>query len=109
MRCENSMKIQEILRLNEMGCPQTQIKQSVKCARSTVGEILKRSKAIGLTYDLAKDMTTEEITELLYPTASKRYFKPEPDFEYIYNELKKHPKLNIRFCGLSIKSKIMMG
>jgi transposase len=103
VRCENPMKIQEILRLYEMGVSQNQIKQSVKCARSTVGEIIKRSKEAGLTYNKTKDMTPDKITELLYPTASKRYFKPEPNYEYIYNELKKHPKLNLRFLWSEYK------
>ena len=56
MRCENPMKILEILRLSELGYPQTKIRDSVKCARSTVGEVLKRCRE--------KDLTLEMISRL---------------------------------------------
>jgi len=97
VRCENPMKILEILRLSELGYPQTKIKDSVKCARSTVGEVLKRCRESALTLEKAQAMTPEEITALLYPSAAKKYIKPEPDYEYIYNEIKKHPNLNLQF------------
>jgi len=79
VRCESPMKILEILRLSQMGCPQTKIKESVKCARSTVGEVLKRCREAGLTFEKAQSMTTEKITALLYPAAAKKYVKQEPD------------------------------
>lgn len=104
MRCENPMKILEILRLSEMGYPQTKIKDSVKCARSTVGEILKRCREADLTLEKAQSLTPERITELLYPTAMKKYTKPEPDYEYIYNELKKRPNLNLQFLWSEYKA-----
>lgn len=97
MRCESPMKILEILRLSQMGYPQTKIKESVNCARSTVGEVLKRCREAGLTFEKAETMTPEEITALLYPAAAKKYAKPEPDYENIYAEMKKNPKLNLQF------------
>lgn len=103
MRCENPMKILEILRLSELGYPQTKIKDSVKCARSTVGEVLKRCREKDLTLEKAQTMTPEEITALLYPAAAKKYIKPEPDYEYIYNEIKKHPNLNLQFMWTEYK------
>jgi transposase len=98
------MKILEVLRLAEMGYPQTKIKESAKCARSTVGEILKRCKEAELTYEKAKEMDPDTITALLYTNASHQYFKAEPDFETIYNELKKHPNLNVRFLWSEYKT-----
>ena len=38
MRCEEPVKILEILRLTEQGYSQREIDQSVKCGKSTVGE-----------------------------------------------------------------------
>jgi transposase len=103
VRCESPMKILEVLRLAEMGYPQTKIKESIKCARSTVGEILKRCRNAGLTYEKAKDMNPDHITALLYPNASHLYLKEDPDFETIYAELKKHPNLNVRFLWSEYK------
>jgi transposase len=39
MRCEEPVKIIEILRLTEQGYSQREIAKSVKCGKSTVGEI----------------------------------------------------------------------
>ncbi|KLU62630.1 integrase core domain protein [Peptococcaceae bacterium CEB3] len=103
MRCESPMKILEILRLSEMGYPQTKIKESANCARSTVGEVLKRCREANLTFEKAQNMTTEEITALLYPAAAKKYAKQEPNYEYIYNQIKKHPNLNLRFLWTEYK------
>ena len=109
MRCENPMKILEILRLSEMGYPQTKIKDSVKCARSTVGEVLKRCREADLTLEKAQSMTPEGITELLYPAAMRKYAKPEPDYAYIYNELKKRPNLNLQFLWSEYKAENLDG
>lgn len=103
------MKILEILRLSQMGYPQTKIKDSVKCARSTVGEVLKRCRVVDLTFEKAQTMTAEEITALLYPAAAKKYAKPEPDYEYIYNEIKKRPNLNLRFLWTEYKEQTSNG
>ena len=40
-RSESPMKVIEILRLSEVGYSQSKIKDSVKCVRSTVGEVSK--------------------------------------------------------------------
>ena len=44
MRCEEPVKVLEILRLTEQGYSQREIAQSVKCGKSTVGEIQKRCR-----------------------------------------------------------------
>ena len=44
MRCEEPVKIIEILRLWEQGYSQREIAASVKCAKSTVGEVQRRCK-----------------------------------------------------------------
>ena len=62
MRCENPMKIIEILRLTEQGYSQRDIAKSVKCGKSTVGEIQKRCRNCNLNYASAAMMTNHEIT-----------------------------------------------
>jgi len=92
------MKIIEILRLTDLGYGQRDIGKSVGHGKSTVGEVQKRCREAGMTFEKAKTMTNTELQQLLYPDyMGKRYIKPDPDFEYIYNELVKHPNLNMRF------------
>lgn len=54
-------------------------------------------------------MTPEGITELLYPAAIKKYIKPEPDYQFIYDELKKRPNLNLQFLWSEYKSENLDG
>ena len=54
MRCEEPVKVLEILRLTEQGYSQREIAQSVKCGKSTVGVIQKRCRKCDLQYDVAK-------------------------------------------------------
>lgn len=103
MRCENAMKVLEILRLHEMGYSQNKISISVKCARSTVQEVIRRCKEVNLTYEKSQEMLLEEMMLLLYPKAAKKYFKTEPDYESIYKEMQKYPKLNLRFLWTEYK------
>lgn len=97
MRCEESMTILEILRLTEQGLGQRAIANGAQCAKSTVGEIQKRCREVGLTYEKAALLAGGELQRLVYPKGSKRFLKPDPDYEYIHTELLKHPKLNLRF------------
>ena len=62
------MQVTEILRLKEMGYfTYREIADSVGCSKTTVGDVLTRCKACGLTYDDAANMTPERINELIYP------------------------------------------
>ena len=67
MRCEEPVKILEILRLSEQGYSQREIAASVKCGKSTVGEIQKRCRSCQLRYDAANGMSNDEIKRRLYP------------------------------------------
>ena len=110
MRFEKPVKILEILRLTEKGHSQREIAASVSCARSTVGEVQRRCRETGLCYDKASVMTDAQLKKLLYPIYTrKKYTKPDPDYEYIYNELQKHRKLNLRFLWEDYKSKTPEG
>ncbi|KJR45106.1 hypothetical protein UF75_4521 [Desulfosporosinus sp. I2] len=89
MRCAEPVKVLEILRLTEDGYSQREIAQSVKCGKSTVGEIQKRCRNCKLRYDVAEKMTNDEIKLLLYPDSYDVYIylvhifnkMPESDFK----------------------------
>ena len=100
------MTVLEILRLTEKGHSQRQIAASVKCSKTTVYEIQKRCRQIGLSYSQTNQMTGDEIKSLLCPIYSERkIIKPDPNYEYIHNELKKHSKLNLQFIWESYRFK----
>jgi transposase len=68
--------------MTEKGHSQRQIALSAKCAKSTVGEVQRRSREQGLTYLQAEGMTNDELKTLLYPASFGRQgVKPEPDWE----------------------------
>ena len=98
MRCMESMKIIEVLRLGEQGYSQRDMGLSVNCSKSAVATVLKRCKELGLTYESARDMTDEAINKLVY-TANHggRTVKKEPDWEAIQKRLDQNKRLNLQF------------
>jgi transposase len=97
MRCEEPMKIIEMLRLWEQGYSQREIAQSINSGKSTVGEAQKRCRAKGLCYERAKQMTDEQITRLLYPETGGRPEKPDPPWEDLQKRLDRGKRVNLRF------------
>jgi transposase len=99
MRCTEKMRITEILRLWQMGLTQREIADSVKCGKSTVGEIQQRCKNAGLTYDQALQMTNNELRELLYPdSAPKKIGADDPPWESIHKVLQSRDnRKNLRY------------
>lgn len=99
MRCLEFMKITEILRLKEMNIfTYRQIADSVGCSKTTVGEILAKCKECNLTYADAVNMTADQINELIYPEAfGRKPSKAEPNWDEIYNRLKKNRRLNLQY------------
>jgi transposase len=92
------MSIIEVLRLQELGLTQREIACSVRCGKTTVGDLRKRCERAGLTYETAKGMTDSAIRALLYPKASGgRPVKPEPDWDAVQKELNKGPRRNLQF------------
>jgi transposase len=98
------MKIIEILRLTEQGFSQRDIAKSAGCSKSTAGEIQKRCREVGISYEMAEALPYEELKKLVYPAATSQYIKQEPDFGTVYDELRRHPKLNLRFLWDEYKS-----
>jgi transposase len=97
MRCEETVKIMEVLRLWEEGYSQREIAASVKCAKSTVGEIQRRSREQGMSYGEASRMTNKEIHERLYPRRMSVAVKAEPDWTDIHKRLGANRRLNLRY------------
>lgn len=102
MRCLETVRIIEILRLWEQGYSQREIAASVKCAKSSVGEVQKRCRNNGLTYQDALGMTDNAIKERLYPR-KENGVKPEPDYAYVHKQLKKRKRLNLQYVWENYK------
>jgi len=92
------MKVIEILRLTADGYTQRQIAGSVKCAKSTVGEVQQRCRIAGITYQDAVSMPNDQLKARLYPaSAQHKSMKEEPDWEEIHRRLKAHKRLNLQY------------
>jgi transposase len=92
------MKTLEILRLWEHGYTQREIAASVKCAKSTVGEIQRRCREAGLSYGQAEGLTDGLILEKLYPEGGGgRPVKDEPDFAEIQQKREKSRRVNLSY------------
>jgi len=94
----NKVKIIEMLRLSELGITQRDIAASSGCGKSTVGEVLKLCKDKGISHESAKQMTDEQLHNILYQKApDKAPMVPEPDWKAIHEELAKYKNLNLQF------------
>ncbi len=99
------MTVLEILRLTEMGYSQRKIGDSVKCAKSTVGDIQRRCREIGLSYNQAAELSDQEIKNLVYPVYSgRRVIKPDPDFESIQKALQQDTNKNLQYLWENYRS-----
>src|SRR5690554_3781482 len=97
MRCVEPVKIIEIMRLTEQGYSQREIARSVKCGKSTVGEIQKRCRNCNLQYNTAARMTDGEIKKLLYPNSFGQFKKDDPDWPRIHERLQSNKRLNLQY------------
>ena len=92
------MKIIEVLRLWEQGYTQRDIAASVNCSKTTVTNLQKRCKALGLSYEKAREMADDVINKLVYPSChGERTVKSEPDWEAIQKRLDGNKRLNLQF------------
>ena len=98
MRCTEIVDILEVIRLSEMGLTQREVAASIKCGKTTVGEVRKRCQHADLTYATAKEMSSAEIKSLLYPAAGDRPSKAAPDWESVHKWLKGGKRRNLQFA-----------
>ncbi len=104
MRYVEPVRIIEILRLWEQGYSQREIAASVKCAKSSVGEVQKRCREHKLTYREASSMTDNSIRERLYPESAEKNKRAEPDFASIHKQLTERLRLNLQYVWEEYKA-----
>ena len=100
MRCEEVVKIIEVLRLWELGLSQRQIADSVNCGKSTVGELQKRCKSLGIDYEKASEIAKgsyDKLQDIIYPSLVARNIKDEPDWKAIHDRLMTRPRLKLSY------------
>jgi len=74
-------RIKEVLRLKEgLGLSDTAVSRSVRIARSTVKDYLERAAAAGLSWEIAAELSEEELDHRLFTAADTRHpDRPVPD------------------------------
>lgn len=83
-------KIKEILRLHfEAQLGKCQIARSLCIAHSTVGEVLNRFVQTGLSWPSVNTLDETLLETKLYPPIQVQSKHPQPDFTYIYRELRR--------------------
>lgn len=83
-------EIKEIIRLYESNQTKATIAKVVKSTRKTVRIYISKLNELGLNYEKIKDMSSLELTRLLFPPNKQGNVKRvEPNWEYIYTELKR--------------------
>lgn len=82
-------RIREVLRLKaELQLTDQQIADSVRCARSTVQECVRRARQVGVSWPLPDELDDDALLARLYPTLAAPSYAA-PDFERIELELKR--------------------
>jgi len=84
-------RIRDVLRLSAEGMSMRQISKCTGVARDTTKDYLARATAAKLTWPLAPEMNDYELEQKLFPSIqdSGRSRKPEPDYAYIHEQLKR--------------------
>lgn len=84
-------KVREILRLKfEYGLSDRKIATSCRVSRRSVAEYIRRAKAAGLSWPLAREMNDTAIERMLFPDGGKvKGERPVPDWSYVHKELRR--------------------
>jgi len=101
-------KIKEVLRLKyDCGLSAREIARSCQVSRSTVADYLMKAQAAGLSWPEASMLTDAHIEERLFPAQiiPSPVKRPEPDYKYIYNELRTYRKFNLTLIQLWLEYK----
>ncbi len=92
-------RIKEVLRLRyELGLGQRQIARSCAIGQSTVYDYLQRAEVAGVRWPLPEGWDDERLERALfvYDEHQQRHSqRPQPDFEAIHEELKRHSNLTL--------------
>jgi len=101
-------KIKEVLRLKyDSNLSEREISRSCQVSRSTVADYLMKAKAAGISWPEALVLTDTQIEERLFPVKRipSSVKRPEPDYEYIYSQLRTYRKFNLTMVQLWLEYK----
>jgi len=101
-------KIKEVLRLKyDSNLSEREISRSCQVSRSTVADYLMKAKAARISWPEAAALTDTEIEERLFPVQRipSSVKRPEPGYEYIYNQLRTYRKFNLTLVQLWLEYK----
>jgi transposase len=101
-------KIKEVLRLKyDCNVSEREIARSCQVSRSTVAGYLMKARAAGVSWPEAAALTESRLEECLFPIQRIPISvqRPEPDYEYIYNQLRTYRKVNLTLVQLWVEYK----
>lgn len=79
----------EILRLKSLGLSNAEVASACGCGRNTVTRTLQRAKNALLSWDEAKQLPSNVVTERLFPESQNRPVYCMPDYEQVHKEMQK--------------------
>lgn len=96
-------RVREVLRLKFVcALPNREIARTVGIDRQTVGSYLDRAEKAGIRWPLPDDLSEAALASRLFPKPAEAFGpqRPMPDYQYIYDELRAHKKLNLTLTQL---------
>lgn len=83
-------KPRAIMELLNKNLSEREVASTLSCSRNTVTGVVERMKKHGKAWDDIKDLTDDEVYEMLFPEKFKTTSKYVPvDYGYVHSELKK--------------------
>ncbi|MDR0882365.1 MAG: IS21 family transposase [Candidatus Adiutrix sp.] len=79
----------EILRLSSLGISNRKIAVACGCSRTTVQNILSKSRELGLSWPTVTDLSDKDLWRQLFPKEAAKPGYKLPDFEYVHREMAK--------------------
>ncbi len=84
------IKVRLIIELASAGLSRNKIALSRNMGKNSVGDVLRIAKEKGLTAELIKDFSDDEVYQLIFPQKYQvEHLYEKPDYDYVHSELKK--------------------
>lgn len=94
-------RILEALRLHyELHRSQREIALATNVSRTAISELLDRARRSGVAWPLPPDMTEAALENILYPRTQVQSGRPEPDWNWVHAELRRHKGVTLRLLWL---------
>jgi len=84
----------EILRMDALGISGRSIAATLRCSRNTVADVLEQAKQKGIDWNNCRTITNNDLRRKLYPERKDKSIYRMPDYEWVYEEMKK-PGVNL--------------